>query len=157
PLLAVLARHIRKLLEVPTAVDPALAAQPPERHRHAIVVGHGRVGKVVCSLLRRHGVDYTAVDHDPGAVTEARQGNQPVYFGDATDPAFLKACGLMEASGVIVSIHGQNQIDAIVREVRKLRPDVLIVSRARDAGHARHLYAIGVTDAVPETIEASLQ
>jgi CPA2 family monovalent cation:H+ antiporter-2 len=29
-------------------------------------------------------------------------------------------------------------------------------SRARDAEHARHLYQIGVTDAVPETIEASL-
>ena len=34
---------------------------------------------------------------------------------------------------------------------------MLIVSRARDAAHARHLYAIGVSDAVPETIEASLQ
>jgi monovalent cation:H+ antiporter-2, CPA2 family len=38
-----------------------------------------------------------------------------------------------------------------------MRPDVLIVSRARDAEHARHLYALGATDAVPETIEASLQ
>jgi CPA2 family monovalent cation:H+ antiporter-2 len=44
-----------------------------------------------------------------------------------------------------------------VRQVRALRSDVVIVSRARDAAHARHLYAIGVTDAVPETIEASLQ
>ena len=33
----------------------------------------------------------------------------------------------------------------------------MIISRARDAAHARHLYAAGVTDAVPETIEASLQ
>ena len=33
---------------------------------------------------------------------------------------------------------------------------MLVVSRARDAEHARHLYQIGVTDAVPETIEASL-
>jgi CPA2 family monovalent cation:H+ antiporter-2 len=41
--------------------------------------------------------------------------------------------------------------------VRALRPDILIVSRARDADHARHLYALGATDAVPETIEASLQ
>ena len=48
-------------------------------------------------------------------------------------------------------------IDEIVREIRTVRPDILIVARARDAEHARHLYAIGVTDAVPETIEASLQ
>ena len=37
------------------------------------------------------------------------------------------------------------------------RTDILIISRARDVAHARHLYTIGVTDAVPETIEASLQ
>ena len=48
-------------------------------------------------------------------------------------------------------------IDEIVQAVRSLRPDLPIVSRARDAAHARHLYAVGVTDAVPETIEASLQ
>ena len=48
-------------------------------------------------------------------------------------------------------------IDEIVAAVRSERPDILIVSRARDATHASHLYGIGVTDAVPETIEASLQ
>jgi CPA2 family monovalent cation:H+ antiporter-2 len=37
------------------------------------------------------------------------------------------------------------------------RPDALIVSLARDADHARHLYRIGASDAVPETVEASLQ
>ena len=41
--------------------------------------------------------------------------------------------------------------------MRQLREDVPIFSRARDAEHARHLYRIGVNDAVPETIEASLQ
>jgi CPA2 family monovalent cation:H+ antiporter-2 len=40
---------------------------------------------------------------------------------------------------------------------RAERGDLLIVVRARDAGHAAHLYALGATDAVPETIEASLQ
>jgi K+:H+ antiporter len=54
-------------------------------------------------------------------------------------------------------VAAKTAIDGIVREVRALRNDIVIVSRARDADHARHLYAIGVTDAVPETIEASLQ
>ena len=48
-------------------------------------------------------------------------------------------------------------IDDIVAHVRAMRPDVLIVARARDAAHARALYKLGATDAVPETIEASLQ
>jgi CPA2 family monovalent cation:H+ antiporter-2 len=63
----------------------------------------------------------------------------------------------MHAKAVIVTVSATAAIDEIVAQVRTLRPDVVIVSRARDAAHARHLYAIGVTDAVPETIEASLQ
>lgn len=55
------------------------------------------------------------------------------------------------------SIQSRAAVDEIVAAARGVRPDVLIVSRARDAAHARHLYGIGVTDAVPETVEASLQ
>ena len=47
--------------------------------------------------------------------------------------------------------------EAVVETTRRLRPDITLVARARDADHARALYALGVTDAVPETIEASLQ
>ena len=76
---------------------------------------------------------------------------------DATNPALLKSCGLMTASALIVTIHDHAAIDEIVHVARQLRSDLVIVARARDATHARHLYGIGVTDAVPETIEASLQ
>ena len=62
----------------------------------------------------------------------------------------------MEAAAVIVTISEAKGIDEIVAQVRALREDMLVVSRARDAEHARHLYSVGVTDAVPETIEASL-
>ena len=47
--------------------------------------------------------------------------------------------------------------EAVVELTRKLRGDVTLVARARDAPHARKLYELGVTDAAPETIEASLQ
>jgi CPA2 family monovalent cation:H+ antiporter-2 len=108
-------------------------------------------------MLEAHRVPYLVSDSDPAAVTAHRRRGRDVYYGDATKPAFLKTCGLMATPAVIVTIHNQAAIDEIVRVVRELRPDLLIVSRARDATHARHLYAIGVTDAVPETIEASLQ
>jgi CPA2 family monovalent cation:H+ antiporter-2 len=108
-------------------------------------------------MLERHRFPFLAVDSDPRAVTEYRRQGREVYYGDATNPAFLATCGLMRAAGVFVTTHTPAAIDEIVRLVRSVRPDILIVSRARDALHARHLYAIGVTDAVPETIEASLQ
>jgi CPA2 family monovalent cation:H+ antiporter-2 len=145
------------MIASPKAADPELEARPSEVERHAIVVGYGRVGKVVCSLLERHGVTYVAADEDAAAVARDRRQGHKVYYGDAADPAFLRVLGLMQTPGVIITINVPETIDAIVAHVRELRPDVVIVARARDAEHASHLYAIGATDAVPETIEASLQ
>ena len=158
PLLALAARRITDRLERRTGLDPELTAAPPAGSSgHAIVIGHGRVGQIVCGMLERHRFPFISTDSDPAAVTHYRRRGRQVYYGDATSLAFLKSCGLMEAAAVVVTIHTQVAIDEIVQAVRSLRPDLLIVSRARDAAHARHLYAVGVTDAVPETIEASLQ
>jgi K+:H+ antiporter len=157
PLLSTLTRRLTSALAPPRALDPELTAEPPVSDTHAIVVGYGRIGKVVCSLLKAHGITYIAADHDPSGVARDRREGHAVYFGDASDLRFLEKCGLRKATGVIITIHSQPVIDKVVDGVRAIRPDVLIVSRARDADHARHLYAIGATDAVPETIEASLQ
>ena len=157
PLLGVLGRRLAAKLGNGRTLDPELAVRPPGDRAQAIVVGYGRVGKVVCSLLTSHDLNYIAVDHEAVAVARDRRDGHKVYFGDATEPGFLEACGLMQTTGVIITIQSRPAIDAVVGRIRAVRPDVLIVSRARDADHARHLYAIGATDAVPETIEASLQ
>ena len=45
----------------------------------------------------------------------------------------------------------------LTKQVRGWCPGLTIVARARDAGHAAELYRAGATDAVPETLESSLQ
>jgi len=157
PLLGLLGRRLGARMEVRRVIDPELSAIPQGQAGHAIVVGHGRVGRVISSMLARHNRPHIAVDSDADAVSADRKNGSRVYYGNATDPGFLRACGVMEAAAVIVTIHTSPQIDEIVAAVRELRPDILLVSRARDEAHACHLYAIGVSDAVPETLEASLQ
>jgi CPA2 family monovalent cation:H+ antiporter-2 len=157
PLLSLVARRFASRLRTAGALPSELTMRPSGRQRHAIVVGYGRVGKVVCALLNEHGIPYIAADSDASTVTRDRRDGHDVYYGDAADPKFLEICGLANAAGVIITIHTHHLIDDIVEHVRAMRPDVLIVSRARDADHARHLYRLGATDAVPEAIEASLQ
>jgi CPA2 family monovalent cation:H+ antiporter-2 len=152
------ARRIASGMASSKPPDATLAAVPtPGGPPRAIVVGHGRVGQIVCDMLAAHGHPFFATDRDPNAVREARKSGRDVFVGDATKSDFLKVLGLMDAPALIVTIHDQAAIDEIVRVALNLRPDLLIISRARDAAHARHLYKIGVADAVPETIEASLQ
>ena len=45
----------------------------------------------------------------------------------------------------------------MVKRIRAQFADLTIVARARDADHAAELYLAGVSDAVPETLESSLQ
>jgi monovalent cation:H+ antiporter-2, CPA2 family len=135
---------------------PATALPPDDHAKRVIVVGHGRVGQLVCDMLDRHQIPYIAADRDAPRVERWRKLGRPVYFGDASNPLFLQRCGIDEAVGVIVTIDTA-AVDDVVRAVRARRPDVMIVARAHDAQHARHLYTLAVTDTVPETIEASLQ
>jgi monovalent cation:H+ antiporter-2, CPA2 family len=158
PPLSIVGRRFANRLRTPSTAPSELAARPSGAgQRHAIVVGYGRVGKVVCALLKAHGIPYIAADSDTHTITHDRREGHDVYYGDAADDKFLEICGLSTAAGVIITIHDHDLIDEVVQHVRAMRPDVLIVSRARDANHARHLYQLGATDAVPETVEASLQ
>ncbi|HUC52212.1 MAG TPA: cation:proton antiporter [Xanthobacteraceae bacterium] len=157
PALSFAGRHIGARLRAGTPAATELAARPTAGSKHAIVVGYGRVGKLICTMLKQHGIPFIAADSDASTVTRDRRDGHDVYFGDASDDKFLEICGLADAAGVIITIHNHNLIDEVVEHVRVKRPDVLIISRARDADHARHLYQLGATDAVPETVEASLQ
>ncbi len=156
PVLDALAQRVFRIpLARPT--DPALLAMPEDPNPVALVVGYGRVGALVSDMLDVHHVRHVVTEKRPDLVSDARTAGRPVYFGNATTPQFLERCGLGTAKAVIITIHDWKATDEIVEAVRAARPNVTIVARARDADHARHLYEIGVTDAVPETIEASLQ
>ncbi len=158
PALSVLSLTVSRRMSGEPVVPAEIAAPPPgDEQVRAIVVGHGRVGRLICEMLANHGVPYLATEREPATVARWRRRGRPVYFGDAKQPAFLRSCGIESASALILTVHSAPDIEEIVRVARAMRADILIVARARDAEHARHLYSLGVSDAVPETIEASLQ
>jgi len=157
PLLDYLGRRIARKLGEEQEPNPALSVLPPQERIDAIVIGCGRVGRLVSEMLGVHKVKHIIVESDPGVVSKWRSEGWPVYFGDAKNTVFLRHCGIMSAKGVIITVNKPSVADEIVERVRELRADILIVARAGDEGHARHLYKLGVSDAVPETVEASLQ
>jgi CPA2 family monovalent cation:H+ antiporter-2 len=158
PLAARMARNMAARLAPQVILPEEAQILPPDDHAgRAIVIGCGRVGRLVGAMLEEHRKPYIAIDSDPMLVSAQRKAGRPAFFGNATKPDFLKLCGLDDATALIITIDNSHAVDETVKAARALRPDLVIVARARDAAHARHLYEIGVNDAVPETIEASLQ
>ncbi|MGE3830544.1 MAG: NAD-binding protein, partial [Parvibaculaceae bacterium] len=135
----------------------ALVAPPDDLTPSVIVAGFGRVGRLIGSMLEEQKIPYIAVDNDPDLVARERRNSANVYFGDATQPEFLRRCGIGEARAIAVTMDSPTRVDDVTRAARAERSDLKIIARARDERHAQALYAIGATEAVPETIEASLQ
>lgn len=149
---------IARRAQTQVAPDPELAVVPPSpTGKRVIVVGYGRVGQLVCEMLDRHKIPFVAVDKDAREIAELRRKGHPVYFGDANNRAFLDMCGIKDASAMVLTLHTAGALDEIAMLAKEINPELTVIARARDADHAKKLYKLGVTDAVPETIEASLQ
>ncbi|MCF8708451.1 cation:proton antiporter domain-containing protein [Rhizorhapis sp. SPR117] len=123
----------------------------------AIIIGFGRVGHMVADMLKVHNQPYIAVESDVDAVAEARREGYPIIFGDASRPELLDKLRLGHATALILTMDDPVLSVRLVKRVRGWVPDLTIVARARDTEHAAELYKAGATDAVPETLESSLQ
>lgn len=158
PLLSRLGDRVAPRLETRTPVDPRiLIPEVSDALPRVIIAGFGRVGQTVAAMLEVHKVPFVAIDRDPDRVARQREHGATVYFGDVTQIELLRRLHLETARALVVTLDDPVAADEVVAGARAARHDLLIVARARDARHAAHLYRSGASDAVPETVEASLQ
>lgn len=135
----------------------AQAPMPNQDEPMAIIVGFGRVGQLVADMLATHGKPYLAVDSDPDLVIDGKRRGYAVMFGDAARGDALDRIGISNATAVILTMDEPVAAQRLVRRLRGAHPDLPIIARARDTTHAAVLYRAGASQAVPETLESSLQ
>ena len=80
-----------------------------------------------------------------------------MLFGDVARPELLDELRERQPSALILTMDNPVLVKRLTKQLRRAFPDLPIIARARDTAHAAQLYKAGVTDAVPETLEASLQ
>jgi CPA2 family monovalent cation:H+ antiporter-2 len=156
PLLAQLGRFAARRVDLQAEVDiPVIGAG--DEAAPAVIIGFGRVGRLVAEMLKTHGRSYLAVDSNIDNVAACRREGIPIIFGDVARPELVDRLNLGHASALILTMDDPVLTVRLTRKVRGWCPNLTIVARARDAKHAAELYRAGVTDAVPETLESSLQ
>ncbi|EMD82616.1 cation:proton antiporter [Pacificimonas flava] len=154
PLLARLGRRSAEQLSPPTEMPEEL---PPAEPGRTIIAGYGRVGRLVGNMLEKQGEPYAVVDANIEVVRAARDAGLYTVFGDLQRHKILELMGLDEAKALVLTMDDPVQVVKTTRAVRDAYPNLCIVARARDSDHAAELYRAGATDAVPETLESSLQ
>ncbi len=156
PLLAWIGRQAARRLERRSEGDVLDMAIPPEGPG-AVIIGFGRVGRMVADMLKVHNQPYVAVEADIDVVMSARREGYPIIFGDVARAELVDRLNLGRASALILTMDDPVLTVRLTQRVRSWVPGLTIVARARDVDHAAELYRAGVTDAVPETLESSLQ
>jgi CPA2 family monovalent cation:H+ antiporter-2 len=157
PLMAILASRLVRSVEAGRPDLPDEAMHPAAEEGQVLIVGFGRVGRLVGEILLTHDQRFLAIDADASTVGKGRAEGSNVFYGDAAREDMLALCGIDTARAVVVTMDAPAKVDEVVKAVRAARPDIVLIARARDDKHAARLYGLGVTDAVPETTEASLQ
>lgn len=156
PLLARIGHDVARRLEMAGSEEPAPMGEDGTQPA-AVVIGFGRVGHMVCDLLKSHNQPFIAVESDADVVAAARRNGYPILFGDVSRPEMLDKLRLGHARALILTMDDPVLSIRVTRTVRGWVPDLPIIARARDTDHAAELYKAGASDAVPETLESSLQ
>jgi CPA2 family monovalent cation:H+ antiporter-2 len=156
PLLAMLGRLAGRQVdrEMPMCVAKTLQEGGTQK---VVILGFGRVGRMVAQMLGAHDLDYVAIDSDVDSIASAGKQGYPAVFGDVAHPALIGRLQRGNPAAFILTMDNPVLVARLAKRLREAFPDLPIVARARDTAHAARLYKAGVTDAVPETLEASLQ
>ena len=154
PLLFILSDYIsRRIAEERAADIPDVI----EEQQPIIIAGVGRFGQVVNRLVTMSGFETTVLDHDLEVIQLMRRFGFKGYFGDPTRPEILTAAGLDKAQVLVAALDDPEANLRLVRYVKEKRPDIIVISRARDRVHVFQLYAAGADHIVREAFDSSLR
>lgn len=136
---------------------PDLQAQVNETNPRVVIAGYGRVGHTVGTILAHSNIPYIAFDMDANLVAKWREQGHPVFYGDVSSAELFNNPTLHSVDLVVLTIDNGLEAVRAATLIRSRMPQMMIVARARDLAICDALSQVGVREAVPETLEASLR
>jgi voltage-gated potassium channel len=112
---------------------------------HFIICGWGRVGQASVLYLNALGKQVVVVDRDP---TRLQGLDYPTVLGDVTDDSILQAAGIGRAYALIAALNTDADNVFVTLSSRALRPDLVIIARARTEDSRSKLLRAGANRAV---------
>ncbi len=117
---------------------------PADWSNHVVIVGHGRVGRVIAQMLREHNQKYAVVESNRAIVESLTQQGIPTLAGDMADPQVMRAVALERARLLAFAIPDSFQLRHALDQVRKINPQLEVIARTHDEESADLLRNSGV-------------
>ena len=140
-----------------TRGEQALGKDEAAERPSVVVLGCGRVGRVVVRAVRARGFRCVVVDRDQRALDEPASLGAATLFGDAASRAILRRAGLERARLLVVAIGDPMTARLAVERARAINPQLTMIARARGRAEVGPMRALGVTRVADPEIEAALE
>ncbi|SHG02134.1 monovalent cation:H+ antiporter-2, CPA2 family [Kaistia soli DSM 19436] len=142
--------------EVTEAAAQARDLSPTRLSGHAVVIGYGRVGRIVAEGLRKAGRPYLVVENGDERAKEARATGAEVILGNAVEGEVLAAANIAGASHLLIAIPDAFEAGQIVSKARSLNRSMQIIARGRTDAEVAHLVDYGANLAIMGEREIAL-
>ncbi|CAG0995164.1 Putative cation/proton antiporter YbaL [Anaerolineales bacterium] len=124
---------------------------------HVVIVGYGRVGRHIVSLLKEMKIHHLVVESDTERINELGASGIPVLFGDAANSEVLTHAGLERARALVVAGPDEDASALVVTTARDLAPELPIVARATTEEGIKRLAEFGAQDVIHPELEGGLE
>jgi len=119
-------------------VDRSTQAPVPTSN-HVVLIGHGRVGKIVNRALRDVDRPAVVIEYNARIVDELRAEGVSVILGNAAAPGILESANVADARLLINAIPNVFESGQIVERARALNSSIEIIVRAHSDAEVEHL------------------
>ena len=124
---------------------------------HVVVVGYGRVGEHIVTVLGRLGIPRLVVELDIGRAIELDQQGVATLYGDAADSEVLDHAGLSRARALVVTLPDETACEVVVAAGRRQAPQLPIIARAATQHGVEQLQQLGAQDVILPELEGGLE
>jgi CPA2 family monovalent cation:H+ antiporter-2 len=131
-------------------------AEPTMLSGHRVVVGYGRVGRVVADDMVARGIPLLVIEDAEDCVRKLRDQAIETVVGNAADGRVLALAGLERAKALLVAIPNGFEAGQAVEQARQINPDLLIVARAHSDEEVEHLLRHGASKVIMGEREIAL-
>ena len=115
------------------------APAPFSAKNHVILVGHGRVGKIVNGALREADQPLVVIEYNAEIVEGLRGAGASVILGNAAVPGILESANVADARLLINAIPNVFESGQIIERARALNPSIEVIVRAHSDAEVEHL------------------
>jgi monovalent cation:H+ antiporter-2, CPA2 family len=133
-----------------TRTEQGFEPDEAERRPGVVVLGAGRVGRVVIQAVRNRGFRCVAVDRDAYRLDEAARLGASTIYGDAANPEILARCGLDRARVLIIAIGDPLTARLAVERATRIAPGLTVGARARGRREIDALRELGARGRVAD-------